>query len=176
LPGGFGRFTVTTPLVRRARVDDASAFARIWLDMCRYYADLARDNFRIPSGEGLAEWFEGLLTPPGSEDEIKLACELDDLVVGFLDGELIGPAEDAERQMVIAMSLRRLSIGALAVERSSWRRGCGTTLLEAAEEWGRERGAEAVTLVTYERSPVSVPFYERGMGYSRGGLSFHKDL
>ena len=90
--------------------------------MCRYYVGLAPDNFRIPSGEGLAEWFEGLLTPPGSEDELKLVCDLDDLVVGSRAGSGSGDPGDLRAK------------------------------------------------------PVSVPFYERGMGYFRGGLSFHKDL
>ncbi|MBA2311376.1 MAG: hypothetical protein H0V97_01085 [Actinobacteria bacterium] len=66
---------MTTPLARRARVGDAAAFARIWLDMCRYYADLAPDNLRIPSGEGL---------PPGSEDEIKLRSTASAPIVGAL--------------------------------------------------------------------------------------------
>jgi Acetyltransferase (GNAT) family len=48
--------------------------------------------------------------------------------------------------------------------------------LTAAEEWGRDRGAEVVRLDTYADSPVSVPFYERHMGYRRRAIIFQKPL
>ena len=48
--------------------------------------------------------------------------------------------------------------------------------LTAAEEWGRVRGAEVVRLDTYADSPVSVPFYERHMGYRRRAIVFQKPL
>ena len=49
------------------------------------------------------------------------------------------------------------------VPNTGWRRGAGRALLETAEAWGRDRGAEAVRLDTWAESPVSVPFCERGM-------------
>jgi len=62
------------------------------------------------------------------------------------------------------------------VDHGIWHRGAGTALLKAAESWGRERGAEIVRLDTYAHSPVSVPFYEERMGYTRRSIVFHKWL
>jgi len=45
-----------------------------------------------------------------------------------------------------------------------------------AESWGRDRGASMVRLDTYVHSPVSVPFYERHMGYQRQSIHFAKEL
>ncbi len=67
-------------------------------------------------------------------------------------------------------------IDALIVHRDHWRLGAGTVLLEAAEAWGRERGAQVVRLDTYADSPVSVPFYEHRMGYQRRSIVFQKRL
>jgi hypothetical protein len=40
----------------------------------------------------------------------------------------------------------------------------------------RDRGAAVVRLDTYADSPVSVPFYERHMGYTRRAIVFQKPL
>jgi GNAT superfamily N-acetyltransferase len=65
---------------------------------------------------------------------------------------------------------------ALIVEHGIWHRGAGAALLKAAESRGRERGAEIVRLDTYAHSPVSVPFYEERMGYTRRSIVFQKWL
>jgi GNAT superfamily N-acetyltransferase len=62
------------------------------------------------------------------------------------------------------------------VERGYWRRGVGTKLMRAAEEWGKDCGATLVCLDTWVDSPVSVPFYEEGLGYSRRQVGFRKRL
>jgi hypothetical protein len=48
--------------------------------------------------------------------------------------------------------------------------------MEAVEEWARSRGAVIGLLDTYIESPLSVPFYEQGMGYSRRALRFRKEF
>jgi hypothetical protein len=40
--------------------------------------------------------------------------------------------------------------------------------MEAVEEWARSRGAVIALVDTYIKSPLSMPFYEQRMGYSRG--------
>jgi GNAT superfamily N-acetyltransferase len=64
----------------------------------------------------------------------------------------------------------------LVVEPESWRQGVGGVLLHSAEAWGMERGAALVRLETYIDGPVSVPFYEKRMGYQRRALIFEKRL
>lgn len=49
--------------------------------------------------------------------------------------------------------------------------GCG-----GVGAWGRERGAELLTLEAFAASTVSVPFYEDRMGYERQAIVFVKRL
>jgi hypothetical protein len=48
--------------------------------------------------------------------------------------------------------------------------------MHAVEAWGRDRGAVRSVLTTYHDSPLSVPFYEQGMGYARRSIVFEKRL
>lgn len=52
----------------------------------------------------------------------------------------------------------------------------GARLLHAVEAWGRGKGAVRSVLTTYHASPLSVPFYEQGMGYERRSIVFEKRL
>jgi GNAT superfamily N-acetyltransferase len=82
----------------------------------------------------------------------------------------------AERQLLRDLGRARLYVDALGVEGSYRRRGVGAQLLRAAEAWGRDKGAVRAVLTTYHASPLSVPFYEQGMGYERRSIVFEKRL
>lgn len=56
----------------------------------------------------------------------------------------------------------------LAVSSDCRKRGVGRMLMEAAERAGRERGAQALWLDTYEHAAGAGPFYER-CGYRNVG-------
>jgi GNAT superfamily N-acetyltransferase len=56
------------------------------------------------------------------------------------------------------------------------RRGVGTALMKEMERWARQQGATSVSLRTNLRSPLSMPFYEERMGYTRDGAVFRKRL
>jgi ribosomal protein S18 acetylase RimI-like enzyme len=163
-------------VLRPARPGDGADLARGWLDGCNYYAALDAERFQIPDEHGLAEWFEGLLARPASEDTVWLVAEVDGLVVGNVAAELHRPVETAERQLLRSLGETRLFVSALGVERAYQRRGVATRLMEAVERWGRERGATLVSLDTWVHSEQSVPFYERRMGYRRASIIFEKVL
>lgn len=55
---------------------------------------------------------------------------------------------------------------------AGWAPGCCTSV----EAWGRGKGAVRSVLTTYHSSPLSVPFYEQGMGYERRSIVFEKRL
>ena len=48
--------------------------------------------------------------------------------------------------------------------------------MRAVEEWGREQGAEVIVLETETNNPMSVPFYERRMGFSAEAVVFRKEI
>jgi ribosomal protein S18 acetylase RimI-like enzyme len=162
--------------VRSARPGDGSDLARGWLDGCRYYAALDPERFQVPDDDGLAEWFEELLARPASEDEVWLVAEVDGVVVGHVSAELHQPIGTAARQLLRFLGEPRLFVSALGVEEAYQRRGVAARLMEAVEQWGRERGAVLVSLDTWIHSQQSVPFYERRMGYRRASILFEKRL
>jgi GNAT superfamily N-acetyltransferase len=163
-------------VVRRAQPSDAEDLARNWIHAAQHYAELDADAFQVPPTGGLVAWFEGLLQRPRSEDAVWLVAEVDGRVVGDVAARLERPTEDAGRQLLRDLGRVRLYVDALAVEETYRRRGVGARLMHAVEEWGRLRGAVRSVLTTYHTSPLSVPFYEQGMGYERRSIIFEKRL
>lgn len=162
--------------IRPARPGDGADLARGWLDGCRYYAAQDPERFQVPDDEGLPESFEELLARPRSADEVWLVAEVDGVVVGNVSAELRPPIETAARQLLRFLGETRVFVSALGVEEAYQRRGVATRLMEAVEQWGRQRGAVLVSLDTWVHSRQSVPFYERRMGYRRASIVFEKRL
>jgi ribosomal protein S18 acetylase RimI-like enzyme len=129
--------------LRPPRIADAGALARIWVGVCRYYAEMDPEAFQVPKEDGLVEWFVGFLGEPSPTDGLSLVAEIDGEVVGSIEARLIHPIEGAERQLLRELGDKRLSIETLTVERDHWqtRSGVGSALMEAAEAWAKERGA-----------------------------------
>jgi GNAT superfamily N-acetyltransferase len=162
--------------IRPARPGDGADLARGWLEGCRWYAAQDPERFQVPDDEGLVEWLEELLARPASEDRVWLVAEVDGVVVGNVAAELHGPLDTAARQLLRYLGEPRLFVSALGVEQAYQRHGVATRLMEAVEQWGRDRGAVFVSLDTWIHSRQSVPFYERRMGYRRASIVFEKRL
>ena len=161
--------------VRGARPGDGSAIARMWLSAAAYYAGLDPARFQVPAAEGLAGLFENGI-PRGGGDVLQLVAEFDGRVVGWLSARVQRPDQDAGVELAREHGWTRLMVEVLIVDGGQWRRGAGTALLERAESWGRDQGAEVVRLGTYAHSPVAVGFYEQHMGYTRRAIIFQKRL
>jgi GNAT superfamily N-acetyltransferase len=159
--------------IRAPRPGDGAGMARVWLSAAAYYADLDPAHFQVPPADGAS--FEAGFGN-GGEDELMLIADLDGRVAGWLTARIEYPAPGAARQMTREHGWTRLHIDALMVDQTAWHQGIGTALLTAAEAWGRRRGAQVARLDTYYDSPVSVPFYERHMGYQRRAVVFQKPL
>ncbi len=97
-------------------------------------------------------------------------------VAAFVYARLTEPDEHASRQMLADYPCRRVHVEALGTANAFQRRGLATQLVEAVEAWAREHGARAISAETYLDSPVSIPFWERRMGYRRRSVKFTKRL
>ncbi|HZP72452.1 MAG TPA: GNAT family N-acetyltransferase [Gaiellaceae bacterium] len=166
---------VTELTLRNLRPGDGPALAQIHLENAAYYHELAPASFRLPDADGLSE----LLEPnplANNETALELVVEVDNTIVGCLSAHLIEPDAHARHQMVPYLTQRRLWIDSVGTLRAFWRRGVASTLVEAAEQWGKARGATVVMCDTWIGSPVSVGFWETRMGYSTRAVIFEKPL
>ncbi len=138
--------------------------ARIWTETCRYYEEMDPQAFETPAQDGLVDWFTELLRQTPTPNVFMVVAEIEGDIVGWVEAEVVSPAADADRQMMRDLGTSRLIVNNLVVDRSRWRTGAGRSLMNAAEAWGKDRGAAIAALDTYMHSPVSVPFYEKAIG------------
>jgi GNAT superfamily N-acetyltransferase len=162
--------------VRDAGPGDGEALSRLWVGDALYYVELFPEDFRVPNLEGLAEDLEKALARERDPSRLWLVAELDGEVVGQLGAHVEPPMDNADRQMLPYLGRTRLFIDSLGTAKTHWRRGVGAALVEAAEEWGRDKGATVAILDTYIHSPVSVPFWQERMHYSPRAIIFQKSL
>ncbi|MEV0406719.1 GNAT family N-acetyltransferase [Actinoallomurus sp. NPDC050550] len=163
-------------IVREIRSGDGEGCARAWRDAGRHYAAIVPEVIQEPDSHGLVEWFEQGIGQERDEDTIWLVAEDDGQVVGVIEAAVTRPTPDARWQLQRDLSRVRLVINALAVTAGYRRKGVGTALMEAAEERGRRKGATVAVTDTNLSSPLSVPFYEKRMGYHRQAVILRKAL
>ena len=158
--------------LRTPHAGDGDGLARCWLDAGTYYAAVNPDLFQVPEADSreLEEW----LLHKTSEDTFVVVAEGDDQVVGFAVAVLQHPSPAAAKNFVRELSQTRVVVDILVVQTAYRRHGIGTHLMEAVEEWARAKEASALLIDTYIESGLSVPFYERRMGYKRRAVRFRK--
>jgi GNAT superfamily N-acetyltransferase len=129
----------------------------------------------MPDDDGLVGFAE-----PGSDDNsattLFVVAEVGGEVVGHLYAQLISPQGSDRFQANSDLQETRLHIEALSVLQTHWRQGVATALVEAAEAWGRDRGATVALCDTWGGSPVSLPFWEERMRYEGRSIRLRKRL
>jgi GNAT superfamily N-acetyltransferase len=113
--------------------------------------EIERRAARRFSSEDLAPELRDDVTPVADYEEAHLDGRLfvardDESVVGFV--HLVWLAEGAHLEE-------------LDVEPEFGRRGIGRRLVEAACDWARAQGCDAITLSTFREVPWNAPFYAR---------------
>lgn len=161
--------------IREALPTDGAAIASIFREGSAYYVGLAPHLFQMPDEDGFLDFIT-----PGPEDNsatsLYIVAEVNGQVVGQLYAELISPTDSDRFQGNADLAEVRLFIHGLSVQRDHWRQGVATALVEAAEAWGRERGAVVALCDTWPDSPVSRPFWEKKMNYRSRKVQFRKLL
>jgi len=106
------------------------------------------------------------------ENAVVLVGEWDGAVLGFVDIRLNrrDPSSMRRRELIAYVQ-------ELAVAEGHRSQGVGKQLMEAAEAWARERGADALLLDTGTKNEGAIRFYEVKMaGYRRIGLVYIKEF
>jgi GNAT superfamily N-acetyltransferase len=163
-------------VVRDADERDAAGIASLSRENGAYYAAIAPERFRIPDEEGFAEFIRDDREWRERTDTIGLVAEVDGEVAGYLEASMQRPLESARWQSQRDLGESRLHINFVGTADAFKRQGVATRLVEAAEAWGRSQGASVSICDTFIDSDLSVPFWERRMGYERQSIIFRKRL
>lgn len=163
--------------VRAARTGDGAGCAQVWTDAGRYFAQLNPDLAQTPKTAGLAAWFEAMIKATrDQENKLTLVAADGEHVAGLLFATLHEPATDTTRQLERDLGRRRVHVDALAVSESDRRRGVGSALMAAADDWSRTHKAEIITVETEANNDQSIPFYQETLGYSTRLVTLRKEL
>jgi GNAT superfamily N-acetyltransferase len=161
--------------IRPARPGDGAALARLHGELGAYYAALAPAEFRLPELNGLAAALDAELDGRDAA-AIRLVAEVEGEIASALVAHLVPPDEGAEHQIQPDAACTRLRVDYLVTAEAHRGRGLAAQLVEAAEAWGRERGATVAETWTYHRSPLSVPFWKGRMNYAERSVNLRKPL
>lgn len=161
--------------LRKVRDSDAEDLATAWRDQSQVYAELDPDVFSVPDAEGLGPWLvDGLAAQADPDRRLVLVADVEGQAAGFLIAAVVPPHPAAHRQSQRDLSQARVQIEALAVQRAYWRRGVGSRLLRAAEDWARNRGATMISAQAFVRGPAG-PFLD-ARGYAPQATMYGKRL
>jgi GNAT superfamily N-acetyltransferase len=163
-------------IIREFRAGDGEGIARMIRENGAYHAALAPEYFRQPDEEGLVDFVENDSDWRQSPDNLCLVADIDGQIAGCIEATVQPPMDTARWQTQRDLGAPRLFIGFVQTADKFKRRGVATRLVQAAEQWGREKGAAVATCDTYIESPLSVPFWEERMGYARRAIILRKPL
>lgn len=124
-------------------------------------ADLPETRF----GDAVALWHELGLTRPWNDPDADLARAMSGPSSSVLaacddDGQLLGTA-------MVGHDGHRAWVYYLAVRPSEQRMGLGRALMEACEQWARERAVPKIQLMVRQTNQGVIEFYE-SLGYEDG--------
>lgn len=144
-------------VVRKARSDDAEAVHHLRSEVDEFHARLVPTFFRqpTPTEAGAAPNPKTLHDP----DQALWVAEAKHEVVGLVHAALFDTPPDAT-----LVQERRLHVDVLVVARAYRRHGVGRRLLQAAEQWGRARGAKKCVLSVWTGNRAADRFYD-ALGY-----------
>lgn len=147
--------------VRPAISEDAHGIALVFIESAEHHSNLDPELYFIPAIKKIVERYRrGQQHPAGTAHEsVTLVAEFGGEIVGFVDARLYQSTDAMHRDIVFCHVVE------IAVSRRHQRRGIGVQLLEAAEEWGRQRGANVALLEYHSANTQASMFYQSRMGY-----------
>jgi ribosomal protein S18 acetylase RimI-like enzyme len=147
--------------IRPAVSADADGITRTFLESAEYHAGLDPERYVVPKFEEISARYRDARqhSPDVGEPGITLVAELSGEIVGFADTRLYTSPDPMHRDITYC------HIVEIAVSRQHQGQGVGERLLLAAEDWGRQNGAELALLEYLAPNGRAASFYQRRMGY-----------
>jgi ribosomal protein S18 acetylase RimI-like enzyme len=143
-------------MIRLATPADDEAILRIYLQSAHHHAAIDPERYRIP-------------TIVNRSKDQTLVAELNSEVVGFADLRLDRSPDPMHRDLLYC------HIVEIAVDENHRSQGIGAALMQAAEAWGRSRGAQLISLEYNAANPRAGEFYER-QGYQIASITAIKRI
>jgi GNAT superfamily N-acetyltransferase len=162
-------------VVRPARSGDGAGLARAAVDLAEQYVHLDPERFKIPPEADQIARTESELSEPLAAGQLWLVAEVDGEAVGEVQAFIEEPADDGALQAQRDVELRRVYVNYIAVQAAFRSRGVGTRLMDAVEQWAREREVALIVTDTNLRSEDAVRFYEQ-QGFTRQSVILRKRL
>jgi ribosomal protein S18 acetylase RimI-like enzyme len=154
-------------IFREASEADLDALESLNLEIHRIHLERESDVFKPLSREAIREHMRGFLS---GKDAVTIVAEKNGRLVGFAQART-----EESRENIFQKALRRGVINAIGVSAAEKRSRIGTGLLEAAENWIRERGFHEVLLNVWEFNESAIRFYE-SRGYFTSSRKMGKKL
>jgi ribosomal protein S18 acetylase RimI-like enzyme len=131
------------------------------MESAEYHARIDPERYAPPALETIsARYCEELRDLSGSAvPRTIFVAELAGEIVGFVEAQLEQSPDLMHREMTYC------HISEIAVSSRNQEQGIGTQLLRAAEDWGRDQGAQFASLEYHVANPSAARFYQRRMGY-----------
>ncbi|KPK64497.1 hypothetical protein AMJ83_01955 [candidate division WOR_3 bacterium SM23_42] len=146
-------------IVRQADKRDLDALCRLYLEFHEFHVRGIPARLRRPVGYDNDELCTRIEKVIGSSDSVILVIEADSRVVGF--AEVYMKQDEANQYRI---SYRYGHLQSMMVSEGHRKRKLGRQLLEAAEQWAKERNADEMRLDIWEFKEGPLRFYKKS-GY-----------
>ena len=158
-------------VIRPAMSQDAGGIARTFVESAEYHARLDPERYSPPAIEIISARYRERMEHPADagREDITLVAEVTGEIVGFVDARLERSADPMHRDMTYC------HVAEIAVSGRHQNEGIGRRLLRAAEDWGREQGAEFASLEHHVANTRASAFYHR-RGYGVAAIMVIKCL
>ena len=158
--------------IRPAVPEDAVGIAHSFLESAELHAWLDPERYEVPELEAISDRYrEGRQHPLSAAGvSVTFVADLEGEIAGFVDARLERSLDAMHREMLYC---HVVEIAASSRHRSQ---GIGEQLLRAAEEWGRQRGAEFASLEYHAANTRAGAFYQERLGYRVASITAIKRL
>ncbi len=157
------------PVIRDARPSDFETLSRLYRELDAIHARAHPDLFQVPDPTAARPdaYYQELLDHPLYR---LLVAEAEGQVVGFISFHL-----EYAPELPNCRSYAFVKVSDLSVTPAFQKRGVGTRLMQAAEDWARQNGAVSVVLNVFDFNQNARNLY-RALGYQELSHRMRKKL